>query len=67
MNDSTFVAVELAQSIVRERDELRRTLERISQRIADDLGDMPDSKCVPRNFAAGVLLAIQGLAQSALE
>ena len=67
MSESTIVTVELARSIIRERDELRRTLERISQRIVDDLGDMPDSKCIPRNFAAGALMAIQGIAQSVLD
>jgi hypothetical protein len=65
--DSTLVTVELAQSIIRERDTLRRTMETIARRVTEDLGDLPGTKQIPHNFAAGALLAIQGLAQSALE
>jgi hypothetical protein len=67
MESSTRVTVDLAQSIIRERDTLRRTMETIARRVTEDLGDLPSTKQIPHNFAAGALLAIQGLAQSALE
>lgn len=50
-----------------ENARLRRALERIAQRTADDVSDLPDGRTVPFNLALGCLLTIQGLAQAALE
>jgi hypothetical protein len=58
---------EQIEAALREREALRRALERIAQRVIDDIGDMPEGKHVPHNYATGTLLAIQGLAQAALE
>lgn len=64
--DSTLT-VAMVEEIIRDRDRLRRMLEKIAQRAIDDLGDLPDGKHVPYNYAAGTLLAIQGMVQAALE
>lgn len=60
-------AAESVREMEQEIARLRRTLERIVQRAVDDIGDMPDGKHVPHNYATGTLLAIQGIAQAALE
>lgn len=46
---------------------MRKALERIVDRAQRDELDLPDARTVPRTLAAGTLLALQGLAEAALE
>lgn len=61
------ITVEEVEQLQREHQRMKSALTRIRERAAADLDDLPDARAVPRTLAAGTLLALQGLAEAALE
>jgi hypothetical protein len=67
MDPARTLTVEEVEELQRENGRMRRALERIVDRTQRDELDLPDARSVPRALAAGMLLAVQGLAEAALE
>ena len=67
MDTALTLTVEEVMQLQREHQRMKGALARIRERAAADLDDLPDARTVPRTLAAGTLLALQGLAEAALE
>lgn len=67
MPDALAITVEEVLELQQDNARLRAALERIIDRAQRDELDLPNARSVPRTLAAGALLALQGLAEAALE
>lgn len=65
--EALTLTVEEVLQLQREHQRMKGALERIIDRTQRDELDLPDARSVPRALTAGMLLAVQGLAEAALE
>lgn len=66
MSSAGTLTIEDVEQLQRANQKMRSALERIIDRAQRDELDLPTGRTVPRTLAAGTLLALQGLAESAL-